>query len=394
MGLFENSHFPYTNFHELNLDKIMDVTKDAKETADRAETKADQAAATVGTFDQRITENTENIDNAQERITAVNAVVVHHSNQIVDLSQTDSNINSDLLHTHTEINELSLRVDATEGDIQTLKIDKTSCQVAQGTLDAGVLVGTVTQQLTPDSPVETIRLYAPTAGSTVVRAIDIPFNTTGVTPEMTGNTVQAAIEELNTGIADGLNALNHQTIEPKPDNYLKYDDGDLSERYSGPHDDLEYLFEKIVSNIKGMFKTLAKNVYYDNADDSIALNASYYSGNITGGQTTIYIMIPYNKIVQRYDGFDYGNYHTVTNPIDNPNNYSWVLNGNITVRGVNGYILNNVDLASSSITAISCVAVESGIQIKLTIPAASGSANNSPINAWFSGNDPYIRFYK
>lgn len=394
MGLFENSHFPYTNFHELNLDKIVDVTKEAKETADRAETKADQAAATVGTFDQRITENTENIDNAQDRITGVNAAVGVHSNQITDLIGQTSKLGTDIMHTNSDVNELRLRVDATEDDIESLKIDKTSCQVEQGTLDAGVLVGTVTQQLTPDSPVETIRLYAPTAGSTVVRAVDVPFNTTGVTPEMTGNTVQAAIEELNTGIAAGLGALNHQTIDPDPDNYLAYDDGDLSERYSGPNDNLEYLFEKIVNNIKGMFKTLAKNVYYDNTRDRIALNGSYYSGSITGGQSTIYIMIPYNKIVQRYDGFNYGNYHAVTNPIDNPSNYRWVLNGSITVRGVNGYILNNVDLASSSITAISCVAVESGVQIKLTIPAASGSVNNSPVNAWFSGNNPYIEFYK
>ena len=393
MGLFENSHFPYTNFHELNLDKIVDVTKEAKETADRAETKADQAAATVGTFDQRITKNTNNIDILGDRITGVNNAVAVHTNQIGDLIQADSDIKSDLMHTQTDINDLSLRVDATEGDIQTLEINKTLCQVAQGTLDAGVLVGTVTQQLTPDSPIETIRLYAPTAGSTVVRAVDVPFNTTGVTPEMTGNTVQAAIEELNTGIADGLNSLNHQTIDPDPDQHLSYVDGDLSVRYSGPNDDLEYLFEKIVNNIQGMFKTLAKNVYYDNARDRIALNSSYYSGSITGGQSAIYIMIPYNKIVQRYDGFNYGNYHAVTNPIDNPNNYSWVLKGSITVRGVNGYILNNVDLASSSITAISCVAVESGIQIKLTIPAASGSVNNSPINAWFSGNNPYIEFY-
>ncbi len=389
MGLFENSHFPYTNFHELNLDKIVDVTKDAKDTADRAETKADQAAATVGTFDQRITANTEAVTNLQttvgnheerisynERMIAINGdLITANTTRYTVLNEKVNNLDSEL---DTKIQEANTRMDGIDVDVS----QKSSVVAFPGTLDAGVLVGRILVNG------EETKMYAPTAGSTVVRAVDVPFDKTGLTPPMTGATVQAAISELNSKIYD----QDYPDIYADGDEYTNYNDSNLNPDTYGPGT-IEEQLNFIANRIYNMHRVMEKNMCYDNDEDSINLNGSYYSGCFTGGQTTLYIMIPYNKIVKRYDGFVNSAYHPVTNPIDNPNNYQWTLSGKITVRGTNGYILNGIDLASASISAISVVAVESGIQIKITVPQVSGGPNNTPVNAWFSDN-PTLSFSK
>ena len=382
MGLFENSHFPYTNFHELNLDKIMDVTKDAKETADSAETKADQAAATVGTFDQRITANTEAVTSLQstvtdhesriaynERMIAINGdLITANTTRYTVLNEKVNNLDTEL---DTKIQEANTRMDGIDVDVSR----KSSVVAFPGTLEAGVLVGRILVNG------EETKMYAPTAGSTVVRAVDVPFDNTGLTPSMRGTTVQAAISELNSKIYD----QDYPDIYADGDEYTNYNDSKLNPDTYGPGT-IEEQLNFIANRIFNMHRVMEKNICYDNAGDQISLIASDYSGCITGGLTNIYIMIPYNKIVKRYDGFVNSAYHPIVNPIDNPNNYQWSIEGNITVRGTNGYILNNVSLAGSGITSINCTAVESGISVKLTIPAASGTTNNSTINAQFSNN--------
>ena len=48
MGIFE--HFPYSNFHNLNLDRILERTKAAEEAAQAAEAAAEAAAASIATI--------------------------------------------------------------------------------------------------------------------------------------------------------------------------------------------------------------------------------------------------------------------------------------------------------------------------------------------------------
>lgn len=386
MGLFENSHFPYTNFHELNLDKVVDVTKDAKETADRAETKADQAAATVETYDSRLSE-VEHRNLVQD-----NAIVAARSD-IADLQQraaVDENIIASKSTVTVERGtygpddpeSLAVGTITVDGVPTTLYGERNQAiAVEQGTLDAGVLVGSVVIEG------QRTNLYAPTAGSTVVRAVDVPFNTEGVVPAMQGNTVQAAIEELNSDIMD----INYPEIETSSEQYTVFSESNL-ENYGNPSSNDEAMSD-LANNILYAYKVLEKNMCYDNQGDRISLNAASYSGYITAGNTNIYVMIPYNKIVKRYNGFVRGSYQSTINPIDRPNNYTWTMDGNIYVRGVNGYILQNVPLSGSDITGIDCTPTETGIMVKLTVPAISGLTTNTPINIYFAGN-AYIEFNK
>lgn len=65
MGLFE--HFPYTNFHDLNLDKIVENTKEAKAAAAAAEAAALAAAADASVADTKAT-NAFNLANTAKGI--------------------------------------------------------------------------------------------------------------------------------------------------------------------------------------------------------------------------------------------------------------------------------------------------------------------------------------
>lgn len=384
MGLFENSHFPYTNFHELNLDKIVDVTKDAKETAEQAETTANATAATVGTYDSRLSE-VEHRNLVQD-----NAIVAARSD-IADLQQraaVDENIIASKSTVTVERGtygpddpeSLAVGTITVDGVPTTLYGERNQAiAVEQGTLDAGVLVGSVVIEG------QRTNLYAPTAGSTVVRAVDVPFNTEGVVPAMQGTTVQAAIEELNTEIMN----INYPEIETSSEQYTAFNDNNLDD-YGNPSSNDEAM-SALANNLLYAYKLLEKNTCYDNAGDRINLNASIYNGYISAGNTNIYLFIPYNKIVKRYDGYIYGTYHPVTNPIDNPNNYTWSMDGNIYVRGINGYVLQNVSLSGIGVTAIDCTPTETGIQVKLTVPAVSGATTNTPVTAYFAGS-AYIEF--
>lgn len=48
MGIFE--HFPYSNFHDLNLDRILERTQAAEEAVQAAEAAAEAAAASIATI--------------------------------------------------------------------------------------------------------------------------------------------------------------------------------------------------------------------------------------------------------------------------------------------------------------------------------------------------------
>lgn len=63
MGLFE--HFPYTNYHDLNLDKILERTKEAEEAVAASEAAALAAAADASAADGKATTALNTANNAK-----------------------------------------------------------------------------------------------------------------------------------------------------------------------------------------------------------------------------------------------------------------------------------------------------------------------------------------
>jgi hypothetical protein len=347
MGLFENSQFPYTNFHELNLDKIVDVTKDAKETAGRAETKADQAAATVETFDERITANTEAVTNLQsttanheerisynERMIAINGdLITANTTRYTVLNEKVNNLDSEL---DTKIQEANTRMDGldtTDTQLQANIDRKSTVIVEQGTLDGGVLAGTIYVDGTPT------RLYAPTAGSTVVRAVDVPYT---ADPD-------AWIDEVGT-------QLNPIEVQSALDILASS------------------LFGTALYELNQLFYKWVNDIIKESFDSLIT------SGFITTSGSEIWFTVPYSKKWNR-PGF---------NPIDMPTRVQFSISGHLTVRGTSGYVMGDRDFNDTSISQITISAREAGYQVVLKMATAVPSLNNTPVTVRLT-NQPTIQ---
>ena len=447
MGLFENSHFPYTNFHELNLDKVVEISQSAKDTAETA-------ATTVGQYDTRLTAAERDIDTAEGNITALqgsmstvqgdistiesNITSMGHdietnADNIASLERETSSISSDVHRIdmtvtldhdqlvqlesdwerdhgtlqvtaaavetleqtvypmpmqidnlqsdmgtaqsdisgiNTQLSLMDTRLSGDESDIAALdgrlagaedEIDTKSTVAIEQFLGAGVKIATI-----EIDSVET-NLYAPTAGSTVVRAQDVPFDNTGVTPAMTATECQEAIEELNTNT--GTVATNLAAEVTARQTAVAGVAADLATEVTAR--------QGAISDVYDFYRPLT----YNEGMGIIPTDTAIYAGFVYNNGGSFSFMVPYNK------GFD----GSSLNPRDNASNYQFTIQGHFYVRGVNGYILNNVDVASNQIRSITMTASYSGIKIDVVMATAASVGNATPVTVAMSSN-PYVRW--
>lgn len=327
MGLFENSHFPYTNFHEMNMDKLVEI----------CEGSAGQAQALAS----RMTAAEDDIDILETRANATDG-------QISTINSNINTINGDIdaLETRATTSEgditgLTSRMTTAEGDIDALETRITTDEATiatQATQIAGKSTVDVTQILDAGVNVANIeidgtttRIYAPTAGSTYVRAMDVPFNNEHTT--LPGSTVQDAIEELN-GDINSIPLMYGRTIYP------------------------------------------SETIY-------ISTEGTVFSGYIYGGSKNIAFTIPWTA------AFD-GRYST---PIQSPQNFTATLQGNLYVRGITGMLLNNINVAASDISGVTITPAACGTMIVITLANALSVTNNTPLTVTMT-NGAYLRFNK
>lgn len=411
MGLFENSHFPYTNFHEMNMDKLVEIVEDsagkAGEVTNRVTTVENKVTVLEGradTTDGEISDINGDINSINSSLNTVNSQI---SSLDTRTTQSEGDINvlenvtgglqdrmttaeNDIDNLESTVGNLGTRMTTAEDNIDDLQSDvaeKTRTLVTQGSLTGGVLVGTVTVD-----GVAT-RLYAPTAGSTVVRAEDVPFNNSDVIPPMQAIEVQEAIEELNT------NNANTATRMTTAENNITALTSDIVsatsdiESLSDRMDSVETINLTQTNDIRTNYRSIRdieskiRSSYYYNGDnptidetDFIEVGSLVTGGYITGSGRDIYFTIPWDKVWV----------HNTTNPIDDPNNFTIRFNaGMITIRGNNGYIVNNQTIeegVQTSFTLVTLRAQPCGLYVRTQLPtsAAQTSINNTPVGIYLS----------
>ena len=369
MGLFENSHFPYTNFHEMNMDKLVETVEEA---AGQAGQMADRMAAAerdIDTLDDRADTTDARIATINDNITSINGDI-----DALETRATTSEGN---------ITALTARVTTSEGDIDALEtrlttdeatISAQSTQIAgKSTVDVNQLLagGVRVADITIDDTTTTI--YAPTAGSTYVRAEDVPFNNSDVTPAMTATDCQAAIEELNTDIG----SLNAGDIAFTPTQIFPQ------------ADTVEIALNNANDRFVRIFAALNKlewldhyESYFDWYNDDPTENHTYTwglgtlvaAGYVSGSGSNLLFMIPHVRSWAHGVGMD---------PTVTPQSWNFELSGLITVRGVNGYVpnMNNVNVLTLSPTI---TFTNAGIMVQITLPTASTADNNKPCNVYMS----------
>lgn len=402
MGLFNGNQFPYTNFHEMNLDWIAERIEQAAGIADGLADRVTDAEAAINTLDQRVTADDQLISGNTSQIATHTSQIAEINQDISTLDQrvttetsaldqritTETNALDDRITTNSDdIDGLETRISTAESDIDTLETDvadKSTVEVEQ-ILSGGVRVGTITVDGTPTT------LFAPTAGSTVVRAEDVPFNNQGVTPAMTAIDCQEAIEELNTNnaaTASTVGSMNTRlgTVETSLAN-LNAEDvtaawPDQSES------DLQTIIDRMARDINDVANdadNIEESLYYDNdrttsgSVNRIDLANETFAGHTLSNSTKVAFSVPCERRFKRSE----------TNPIDDPQYYVINMFGNIYVRGYNGYLKNNISVTGSEITDINVQFTPCGALITLTFATAL-SVNNGAMVEVSLGNSPYI----
>lgn len=119
---FFNS-YPYTNFEQLNLDKIMQLigSFDARITSntnriESLEGRMDTAEVDISDLKERMTAAENDIDNLEDRMDSAEGTLDDHEDRITALEGEYSDIRSD-------INNLDIRVTNVEGDVTDIKGD-------------------------------------------------------------------------------------------------------------------------------------------------------------------------------------------------------------------------------------------------------------------------------
>ena len=406
MGLFNGNQFPYTNFHEMNLDWLAERIEQAAGIADGLADRVTDAEAAINTLDQRVTTDdqliagntsqiathTSQIAEINQDITTLDSRVTTETSALDQRITTETNALDDRITTNSDdIDGLETRISTAESDIDTLETDvadKSTVEVEQ-ILSGGVRVGTITVDGTPTT------LYAPTAGSTVVRAEDVPFNNQGVTPAMTAIDCQEAIEELNTNnaaTASTVGSMNTRlgTVETSLAN-LNAEDvtaawPDQSET------DLQSILDSLgtdTSQLRLITDNIERNMYYDNEStrpnrtNRVELANECFVGHTLSNSTKIAFFVPVSRQFNRAG----------INPVDYPDSYVPSIQGNLYVRGYNGYLLNNVSITGSQVTGVTVQFAEAGALITITLSAAVSISNGSMVEVSMS-NNPILRWHK
>ena len=493
MGLFENSHFPYTNFHEMNMDKLVETVESAAGIAEGLGTRVTQAEADIDALEARATTDEETIHShgvsitgLQMRTTVNEQQIAHNTSDISGLATRVTSAEGQISGLDTQITSIDTQVTTNTNDIASIESDLSTVQdsidtltPAVGTLTSEVAaidntvttlnnttvpaiqstlstvsgqVDTNTQdistiQMDLASRVESVNytnyvsdtnktnvgdilidtteskeiyiptvgvdqvltggvhvadisvgdtttaIYAPTAGSTVVRAIDVPFDNTNTSPAMTATECQSAIEEVNTAIGAEATARAAAitaeaaaraaltagdigfTYDPDEWKYMRSPNPWIvAARASNTQEAITNAMHAVIANC------LNETFYAWDSSASQRTDTTPLSGYLTGAGTDVHFTVPYNKFWFRNDT------NGIKNPIDHVSNYTLSINGNVTVRGVGGYIVNNKSLASADFTSVAVIATQNGWRVTLKLATASSQTNNSPVSVVLSNN--------
>ena len=325
MGLFENSHFPYTNFHEMNLDKLVEICEGSAGQAAALSSRVTAAEQDIDTLETRA-------DGTDNQISLINGRLSTAENDIDTLEaradSADSRISTNagkIAVNESDIDALETRLTADEATItaQGETLARKSTVGIEQILDAGVNVANI------EINGLTTRIYAPTAGSTYVRAIDVPYDNTD--SHMYAQNVQSAIDELKN-------------------------DATLTAGW-------------------------LLNTVYTSAQIVVDTEGAVFAGYIYGGSKNITFMIPWTK------AFD-GRY---SNPVSAPGDFISTLQGNLYVRGITGALLSNVNVASADISSITVTPAQCGTMIVVTLANALNVTNNTPLTVTMT-NNAFLRY--
>ena len=163
--------------------------------------------------------------------------------------------------------------------------------------------------------------------------------------------------------------------------YVRYTSGSFTGYPWNGYSDSNELIARMcqfIDSAHSYIDYLKSEIYLDNGISSgeyveYSINQQALSGHLTGSGKSVYIFVPFNKLLE-YESIE-----------------SFSVSGDITIRAINGYLrdsgntynINGVDISAYNPQVYK---TELGFRVVLTLPTAASATNNTPITAYFSGN--------
>lgn len=134
MGLFE--HFPYTNFHELNVDWMLRKLKNLEQRMTAAEARLDAAEARLTSAEGRLDAIEAEIASITAEIASINSQIAELASRMSDAETRLTTAEGDITAAVNRISALETRADAIDIEINGLKTRMTTAESDIDALEA------------------------------------------------------------------------------------------------------------------------------------------------------------------------------------------------------------------------------------------------------------------
>lgn len=278
--------------------------------------------------------------NIYQRLDTAERNIANLGNDIDNLEDCCADVRGDILTINEDMSDMLDDITAIQGDITNINGNITSIQ------------GNITDLQTAVSGKSSVSVSIPRVRTDSLVVITVDGTDYNITAQ-NGRNIWI-YDPLDSSYYDDLPHILASDV-----NYLKSQiDGCVS--YGYYHDDMKRIFLDYE-------KKSGEYVDYP-------INQQALSGYLTNSGKSVYIFIPFNKLLLFADS-----------------DYSFTISGNIAIRAINGYLRdsgNTYNFNDGDIAAYNPRLYKNnlGFRLVLTLPTAASATNNTPITAYFSGN--------
>lgn len=327
--------------------------------------RLDQAEQNIIDLQGDVSDIEDDIDNLNTDIGIINSSISGIRNDITSINGNIGVILSDISLINDDISDVKSDITDIEGDIASINTNITSINADITNINSSI--SSITGDIS-DINSDIIGLRSDINSKSTVSYNQIQTSGTKIG--------EITIDGNTTDIYSPDPAISLDDIP-----YVRYTSGSYTGYPWGGHSDSNELVAQMCQliDIYGSRVTwLESALYLDHGLKSgeyveYSINQQALSGHLTGKGKSVYIFVPFNKLLE-FEHIE-----------------SFSVSGDITIRAINGYLRdsgNTYNINGVNISAYNpqVYKTELGFRIVLTLPTAASATNNTPITAYFSNN--------
>lgn len=341
--------------------------------------RLDQAEQNIISLQGDVSDIEDDIENLNTDISTINTSISGIRNDITSINGNIGVILSDISLINDDISDVKSDISDIEGDITSINTNITSINADITNINSSIsTLSSDISDIDSDIGIINTRITNMSSDISTLRSDINNKSTVSYSQIQTSGTKigEITIDGNTTDIYSPDPSLSLDDIS-----YVRYSSGSFTGYpWPGLSDSNELVANmcQLIDLNSTRITWLKSALYLDHGLESgeyveYSINQQALSGHLTSLGKSVYIFVPFNKLLE-YEHIE-----------------SFSVSGVITIRGINGYLrdsgntynFNGVDISAYNPQVYK---TELGFRIVLTLPTAASATNNTPITAYFSGN--------